>query len=338
MPGPIIIDLLGETLTPEEENLLQHPLVGGVILFSRNFSTAAVLADLCRTIRNFNSGLIVVDQEGGRVQRFISDFTRLPSMGSIGKLYERMPARGITLAYHSGWLMAAELLSVGIDLSFAPVLDLAKIQNPAIGDRAFHADPKIVVTLASALIRGMQDAGMAATGKHFPGHGSVHQDSHETLPTDSRALNTILAEDAEPFKQLIAAGMQGIMSAHIVFTNVDAHPVNFSEKWLQTILRKQYQFAGMIFSDDLNMKATHVLGDPPIRAALALKAGCDMILICNNRPAAINILDKIPRSQVALNKLAKLRGQFSYSFSQLKTSKHWQEKNVIFNRLLDKEI
>lgn len=336
--GPVILDLAGTELSQEECELLAHPQVGGVILFSRNYSTPKELTALCQAIRKTRKTplLIVVDQEGGRVQRFRDGFTPIPSMGLIGQLYQMTAQNGLKLAEVCGWLMAAELLAVDIDMSFAPVLDLNKISNPAIGDRAFHANAAFVSALGKSLIDGMHSAGMAATAKHFPGHGSVNVDSHVTLPIDTRELADIAAEDLIPFQSLIAAGLDAIMPAHIVFSRVDNYPVGFSKRWLQEILRKQYGFTGMIFSDDLNMNGAAFAGNYLDRAKMALEAGCEMILICNNRKEAITVLDQLPQHYFLEEiKCSHLRKKASISLDELKMSRKWRDKYDIFSRMLD---
>lgn len=311
--GPIILDLVGTELNQEEQEILQHPLVGGVILFTRNYQDPEQLRELCRAIRASRPTplLITVDHEGGRVQRFKQGFTVLPSMGEVGKQYREDPIAGLKAAENCGRTMASELLAAGIDLSFAPVLDLDKDICPAIGDRAFSDTSEGVSILATAVMRGMQSAGMAAVGKHFPGHGSVNLDSHVAIPIDTRSLSTILAEDIQPFATLIQAGIPAIMPAHIIFPAVDDKPVGFSKVWLQDVLRKQLQFKGVIISDDLNMQGASFAGDYASRAQCALEAGCDMILICNNRAGAIQILDGVS-AQLSANKFNLLRGVTEY--------------------------
>lgn len=325
--GPVIIDLLGLELTSEEKDLLQHPLVSGIILFSRNYESPDQIAELCSHIRNSVTKplLITVDQEGGRVQRFREGFTRLPSMDYLGKLWEEDPDFASSLAESCGWLMAAELLAVGIDMSFAPVLDLNKKLNTVIGDRAFHSQPDPVIFLAKAYIQGMNRAGMAATGKHFPGHGSVSLDSHHALPVDERTITDIQQNDLIPFAHFIQHGIEAIMPAHILFPAVDNHPVGFSKRWLQDILRNQLQFSGTIFSDDLNMEGAGFAGKYHERAEAALSAGCDMVLICNNRPGAINILDNLSHEwNVDKDKFKLLQGKFSQNIKELHSSDEWQ--------------
>jgi beta-N-acetylhexosaminidase len=333
--GPVMLDLLGTELSSAEQDLLQHPLVGGVVLFTRNYASPQQLIQLCQAIRQVRSTplLITVDHEGGRVQRFREGFTRLPSMGYIGKLYDNLPEKAIQLAKACGWIMAAELLAVGIDLSFAPVLDLDRGNNPVISDRAFHRQPAKVITLAQAVLHGMHVAGMASTGKHFPGHGAVKVDSHSDLPIDPRHLEQIMAEDLLPFIELIRLGIDAIMPAHIVFPAVDDKAVAFSKRWLQDILRQQCHFSGIIFSDDLNMKGAESAGNYPERARQALEAGCNMILICNNRPAALCILEHLPPNYfLSDEKFKMLQGKFSYSLDNLRSSQDWQDHIYSFQQ------
>jgi beta-N-acetylhexosaminidase len=333
--GPVMLDIEGTELSRADREWLQHPLVGGVILFSRNFLSRAQVTELCFAIREARQGriLIAVDQEGGRVQRFRNGFTRIPSMGILGECFDNSPDEGIQLAEACGWVMAAELLAVGIDLSFAPVLDLNKNRNEVIGDRAFHRDPEKVVLLAEALIHGMHKAGMAATGKHFPGHGTVTADSHLAMPVDERELTEIMADDMQPFAALCSE-LDAIMPAHIRFPAVDDHAVGFSEYWLQSILRTQLQFRGVIFSDDLNMDGAGVAGDYPARASAALHAGCDMILICNNRPAALDILNFLDKQSIQFDdeKFKVLQGKWVHPNSELFTLQEWQQKQELLNR------
>jgi beta-N-acetylhexosaminidase len=321
--GPVMLDIIGTTLSNEECELLQHPLVGGVILFSRNYISIKQLTELCLSIRKSRQGplLLAVDHEGGRVQRFRNDFTALPSFGSLGECYDRSPEEALLLAYTGGWIMASELLAVGIDLSFSPVLDLNKQLNQVIGDRAFHRDPAAVMMLAKALILGMHTAGMASTGKHFPGHGTVRADSHVSMPMDSRELTAIMADDMQPFIAL-HSDLQAIMPAHILFPSVDNKTVGFSEYWLQTILRTQLEFSGIIFSDDLNMAGAGTAGDYSARAEAAFHAGCDMILICNNRSAAMKILDHLSQQAYQWDdkKFKVLQGKFSRGMDELSLS------------------
>ncbi len=310
--GPVMLDLIAKEVSPEEKELLQHPLVGGVILFTRNYENPEQLKQLCKTIRSSRKIplLITVDQEGGRVQRFREGFTRIPSMGEIGQLFLTEPDVAEKLAETSGWQMATELRAVGIDLSFAPVLDLNKGLNAVVGDRAFYSKPNVVILLAKAFIRGMKKAGMVATAKHFPGHGSVAVDSHLEMPIDTRSYADIHRDDMQPFIELIEMGIEAMMPAHILFPAVDTKPVGFSAVWLQEILRKKLQFSGTIFSDDLNMKGAEFAGDYVSRAQSALDAGCDVALICNNRLGAIQILDQLSQKYIKKdNKLNLLLGR-----------------------------
>jgi beta-N-acetylhexosaminidase len=331
--GPIILDLIGPELTLEERELLQHPSVGGIILFARNYESPEQITALCQAVRNSRESplLITVDQEGGRVQRFKKGFLNLPSMGSIGKLYQDSPEEGLRFAHCCGWLMAAEVLAVGVDLSFAPVLDLDKNWNTVIGDRAFGSRSQQVILLAKAIMQGMQEAGMAATGKHFPGHGSVTTDSHLTLPIDTRDFATVYQEDMQPFIELIQTGLDAVMPAHIVFANIADKPVGFSTHWLQEILRQRLKFSGVVISDDLNMNGANFAGGYSERAEAALNAGCDFALICNNRTAAINILEQLSSDhRVPAEKFNRLQGKFTRSLTSLHASSAWKNYFNLF--------
>ena len=290
--GNVMIDVAGLELTAEDAGRLAHPACGGVILFSRNYREPRQLADLVSSIRAAADGylLVAVDHEGGRVQRFRDGFTRLPPMAWLGRCYERNALDALVKARELGWLMAAECRQADIDFSFAPVLDLGAGVCEVIGDRAFHADPEAVSALAGAWMDGMHEAGMAAVGKHFPGHGCVAEDSHVALPVDHRDVDAITKSDIKPFASLISKGLEAIMPAHVIYAQADEHAAGFSSFWLQRVLREQLNFDGVIFSDDLSMAAAESAGSYAKRALAAIDAGCDMVLICNRPQAADEIL------------------------------------------------
>ena len=310
--GPLMIDLEGTSLTAEERELLAHPLVGGVILFARNYADPAQLAQLAAAIHAVRSPplIVAVDQEGGRVQRFREGFSRLPPARRIGKEFDLDPKAGLQLARTLGWLMAAELRARGVDLSFAPCVDLDYGVNEAIGDRAFHADPDAVAQLASAWMHGMRDAGMAATAKHFPGHGAVVADSHLALPVDRRP-RVDLGPELTPYRRLIANGLPAVMVAHIQFPAMDQAPASLSRYWIRDVLRGELGFQGVVFADDLSMKGAAAWGDVVSRSRQALGAGCDMLPVCNHRPSVIELLDKLdcdPQPTSSL-RLVRLHGR-----------------------------
>ncbi len=318
--GPVMIDVEGFSLTQLEREKINHPNTGAVILFSRNYSSPEQITNLITDIRDVRTGdiLIAVDQEGGRVQRFQTGFTRLPPVST----FEKMP----DYAESAGWLMAVELLAIGIDFSFAPVLDIDCGISEIIGDRSFSQDYQLATQLASRYRKGMHSAGMAATGKHFPGHGAVALDSHLTLPIDDRDLQTIREKDIIPFKKLIAEGLEAIMPAHVVYPQVDTLPAGFSSQWIQQILRKELEFDGVIFSDDLSMKGAESIGSFSQRAEMALQAGCDMVLVCNDPTAAEEVLASIPVSQDKTRqlRLKSMRGKPQLSREELMQTKQWQ--------------
>lgn len=285
-----MLDVEGLSLTHDERKILAEPEVGGLILFSRNYQDRIQLMSLVEDIRACNPEiLIAVDQEGGRVQRFKEEFTCLPPLRKISELTTELPQHSKDIPFSLGWLMASEILSCGIDISFAPVLDLDEKSCKVISDRSFSNDPALCQTLASDYIRGMNEAGMAATAKHFPGHGAVREDSHLELPIDHRSLDQVMAQDLKPFISLSDV-YQAVMPGHLLFPNVDEQPVGFSSYWLQHILRQKLQFDGVIFSDDLSMEGAASSGGYSRRAELALSAGCDMVLACNNPEGAQEVL------------------------------------------------
>lgn len=294
--GSLIIDLAGTRLTPEEAELIAHPMVGGVILFARNYETKAGLTHLCASIRAAtpNPRLIMVDQEGGRVQRFITEFTRLAPIATLGETYDQNPEAGLAATKQHAKTMASELLAVGIDVSLAPVLDLNKGVSSIIGNRAFHRDPKTAALLAKTYSHSMQAAGMPAVGKHYPGHGSVAPDSHLESPIDDRSLDDLLSDDLYPFTELIQANIPGIMASHLIFPAVCDKPVAFSHTWLTQLLRGRFGYQGVILSDDLSMKGACVVGDSTTRVIESKEAGCDFALLCNNREGVIHALDHLP--------------------------------------------
>lgn len=307
--GPIMVDVSGLELQAEERERLRHPLVGGVILFSRNFASVEQVKALIDDIHSLRQPrlLVAVDQEGGRVQRFREGFTRLPAVRRLGEVYDRDPKLARQYAESSGWLMASELRAVGVDISFAPVLDLDRGVSAVIGDRAFHSDPEITADLAHAYMIGMRKADMEATGKHFPGHGSVAADSHTHLPIDERRYEDIRGEDLLPFERMIHFGMAAVMAAHVVYPTVDSTPAGFSRRWIGDVLRHELDFQGVIFSDDLSMVAAEEAGGYERRAELALEAGCDMVLVCNNDQGCIQVLDQLKRAPDPVSHLRVVR-------------------------------
>ncbi len=342
--GPLMVDIEGLELTKPDIELLQHPLVGGVILFSRNYQDPQQLKRLAKRIHELKTPnlLIAVDQEGGRVQRLRSGFTELPAAAVIGSIYDEDKPRAVSLAERFGWLLAVELRAVGIDFSFAPVLDVFNSKSSVINDRAFHSDPSAIVEIASAFISGLKRGGVAAIGKHFPGHGSVEADSHLELPIDDRSFYDLSNADLVPFRRL-AAKLQGVMPAHVLYPKVDHVAAGFSSVWIQKILRGEYQFQGVVFSDDLSMAGAVSAGDIVERAVAAKQAGCDMILVCNDRASVQQLIakwrpDSDPLGQVRLMRLhgkAVTLERADFSLNNEWLSVHYDIQNLTPSPSLD---
>lgn len=333
-PGVLMLDLEGLVLTAEEQELLVHPQAGGVILFARNYASPQQVRDLNDAIRACNPALLIaVDQEGGRVQRLREGYTRLPPMGVFAGQLRSDPEQALHCARECGWLMAAEVLSAGFDFSFAPVLDLDVGISAVIGNRAFGSTPADVVPLANAFMQGMHAAGMATTGKHFPGHGNVGADSHTDIPVDTRPLQTIREQDLQPFAACLDQ-LDAVMPAHVIYAQADSRCAGFSPFWLQTVLRGELGFDGIIFSDDLAMAGAAAAGGIEARVDAAMEAGCDMVLVCNDRPlalAALRHLDK--RAEPANPRLARMRRQQDHSRAALLQSERWMSARGLLQAL-----
>ena len=310
--GPVMLDVVGTELSVDDVRRLQHPLVGGVILFARNFKNCEQLKALTISIHQVRQPplLIAVDHEGGRVQRFRDGFTAIPPMREFGKIWDSDRKQARALATEAGWVLAAELRAHGVDFSFTPILDMDYGDSLVIGDRAFHLDPRAINELAFSLMDGLKKGGMAAVGKHFPGHGFVTADSHVSIPVDEREFDQIAQNDMQPFRQMIDEGLPAIMPAHVIYPKVDDKPAGFSERWLQKVLRQRLGFNGVIFSDDLSMEGVTVGGDVTTRSLAALNAGCDMILLCNRPDLADELLEtlewKMPAQSIV--RLARMHG------------------------------
>lgn len=337
--GPVMMDLVGTQISDTERELMQHPSVGGVILFTRNFESLAQVIDLVADIHALRTPhlLISIDHEGGRVQRFHDGFSKLPPVSVFGEIYKQDQDKAREYAELTGWLMAAELRAIDIDFSFAPVLDLAHGVSGIIGNRAFHAKPEIAATLAYAYMHGMSQAGMSAVGKHFPGHGGVVEDSHLALPVDHRDMATLMKSDIVPFEKMIHNHLPAIMPAHVIYDQVDAKPAGYSEIWLKQILRDRLKFQGVIFSDDLSMEAAGIGGNYGERALLALDAGCDMVLVCNHPEAVTEVIEALGdySNPVSELRLARMHGKNSINRDELLASKKWQQANQLVQTLDD---
>ena len=298
LPAPVVLDIAGTTLDKADRRRLKHPLTGGVVLFARNWENRRQLTELCAAIKQLRPDLLIcVDHEGGRVQRFRTDgFTALPAMRCLGELWMKDALTATDAASALGFVLASELRACGVDLSFAPVLDLDHGPSGVIGDRAFHRDPRVATLLAKSLMHGLLLAGMHNCGKHFPGHGFVAADSHVDIPVDKRSLKAILADDAKPY-QWLSTSLSSVMPAHVIYPKVDALPAGFSARWLKGILRLQLGFNGAIFSDDLSMAGARRIAGAEVThaeaAAVALNAGCDLVLLCNQSTAGDRTVDEL---------------------------------------------
>ncbi|MFV0450266.1 MAG: beta-N-acetylhexosaminidase [Vibrio sp.] len=325
--GPLWLDVEGYELTAEDREVLQHPTVGGVILFARNYHDNQQLLALNKAIRQAAKRpmLIGVDQEGGRVQRFRQGFSKIPAAQWYAKC-----ENGVELAKQGGWLMAAELIAHDVDLSFAPVLDKG-FECRAIGNRAFGEDVATVLKHSSAFMQGMKSVGMATTGKHFPGHGAVIADSHLETPYDERE---VISDDISIFKAQIEAGiLDAMMPAHVIYPHFDDQPASGSPYWLKKVLRQEMGFKGVVFSDDLNMEGAAIMGSPAERSQQALDAGCDMILMCNKREAAVEVLDNL--AIVEVTQAEQLLKKQNFSYQQLTSTQEWKQAVSAMRRIID---
>ena len=327
--GPLLVDVAGTALTAEDRELLKHPLVGGVILFTRNYADVEQLQALVRDIHALREPrlLVTVDHEGGRVQRFRDGFTLLPPARLFGQIHDRNPKQAASITELSAWLLAAELRACGVDLSFAPVVDLDFGASSVIGDRALHADPAVVTELARSWVLGMRRAGMGACAKHFPGHGYVQGDSHLMLPVDPRPLETLRHKDMVPYGRLFRLDLPSIMMAHVVYEQVDELPASLSKRWIGDELRRRMGFEGVVFCDDLSMRGAEKAGDYLDRAVAALDAGCDMLPVCNNRAGVDVIVKGLKRGSDPVSgwRLTRLHGGETPSWDELRASAEWKQ-------------
>lgn len=339
-PGPVMVDVQGTQLTQREKERLRHPLVGAVILFARNYESPEQLSALTREIHEVRKAplLIAVDHEGGRVQRFKTNgFTHLPGMRELGCYWEKDPQSAIRAATELAYVMAAELRACGVDFTFAPVLDLDYGVSQVIGSRSFHRDPKVVTTLARAIIQGLCLAGMAACGKHFPGHGFVEADSHLAIPVDERTLDEIMNEDALPYQWLGDMVLPAVMPAHVIYPKVDNSPAGFSRKWVQDILRRQLVYNGVVFSDDLTMEGASVAGDIVARAQAALNAGCDMVLVCNRPDLADELLERLEfaTTSESIERIQRLMPAMPFmNWEALQLNKRYQDARAFRHKIV----
>jgi beta-N-acetylhexosaminidase len=326
--GPLMVDVAGKELAPEDRDVLRHPLVGSVILFTRNYESPEQLAALVNEIRALRAPplLVAVDHEGGRVQRFRSGFSVLPPARRVGLEFDLDPRQGLAMARSIAWLMAAELRALHIDFSFAPCVDLDYGVSEIIGDRAYHSNPETVARLSIAAVQGMRQAGMAATAKHFPGHGAVVADSHLALPVDRRTLAD-LTPDLLPYRRLIPNELAAVMMGHVLFPAVDDVPASFSRRWVGDVLRGELDFRGVVFADDLTMEGASVMGGVVARAEAAIAAGCDVLPVCNRRASVIELIDGLkslpgPASQM---RIRLMRGKEAPERAALLASREYRE-------------
>ena len=334
--GPLLVDVAGTALQAEDRELLKHPLVGGVILFTRNYADVGQLQALVREIHSLREPrlLVTVDHEGGRVQRFRDGFTALPPARLFGQIHDREPKEAARVTELCAWLLAVELRACGVDLSFAPVVDLDYGTSTIIGDRALHADPDVVSDLARSWVLGMRRAGMGACAKHFPGHGYVQGDSHLMLPMDPRPLEALRQKDMVPYERLFRLDLPSIMMAHVVYEQVDERPASLSRRWIVDELRRRMRYEGAVFCDDLSMRGAEKAGDYLDRAVAALEAGCDMLPVCNNRAGVEAILKglKRPPNPVSQWRLTRLRGGETSSWDELRSSTEWKQAQEVLAR------
>jgi beta-N-acetylhexosaminidase len=327
MTGRIMLDVLGLTLTKIDKDKLTKPAVGGVILFARNYASIEQVKSLIIEIRKLNPNLLIaVDHEGGRVQRFRDGFTNIPAMKKLGEVYDDNAKLAVEQAFSCGYILATELLSIGVDFSFTPVLDIDYGNSSVIGDRSFHSNPDIIVELASSLINGMDKAGMKSVAKHFPGHGYAKLDSHVALAVDNRSI-TELNKDISVFERVIKNGLDAVMLSHVIYPKIDDKPAGFSKKWIKDILRNQLEFKGIIFSDDLSMQGACFIKDINDRVKFSIDSGCDMVLICNNP----ELTDEVIANNWQLNDSLKImKANKVKNFDKTKYKKHLTNiKNLV---------
>ncbi|KXW56823.1 beta-hexosaminidase [Ferrovum sp. PN-J185] len=328
--GPVMIDIKGFELDATEKQMIANPLVGGIILFTRNFENIEQIQSLINDCKSVKNDLIIaIDHEGGRVQRFRTGFTALPPMSFLGDLFDKSSSIACDLAFHLAVVLAYELKMIGVNLSFTPVLDLHYGHSEVIGNRSFHRKPEIVTLLNQFFIKGLHFCGFPSVGKHFPGHGYVNADSHLTLPVDDRQFDLIINQDVLPYKALIDSGLDAVMPAHVVYSQVDQQSAGFSSYWLQSILRDQLHFDGVIFSDDLAMEGAVSTGTPAQRAQAAFKAGCDMVLICNKPSETEALLDGLKNTSINSLSLTRLEKMMAVS-SQSSVSKEHYNNSLDF--------